>query len=69
MATKKKSGSLEFNQANGITFILNDDPNAYSEGSHQMNWEDTPVKMARALRKAADWLDKHATSKVMADID
>jgi len=37
--------------------------------SHMMEWKSTPAAMARALRRAADWLDKHSTEDIKVNID
>lgn len=37
--------------------------------SHMMEWKSTPAAMAKALRKAADWLEKHADRNINAEID
>lgn len=69
MSKSKKTGSLEFNQSNGINFIVNNDPEADDEGSYELSWKVTPAAFAKELRKAADWLDKHAGDKINVDID
>ena len=38
--------------------------------SHMLEWKTTPAAFAKALRKAADWLDKHADNPMIrVDID
>lgn len=37
--------------------------------SHMMEWKATPAAMAKALRRAADWLDKHSDRNITVDID
>ncbi len=66
-----KRGSLEFGSDNYMLFIVANDPESdgYDEGSHMMEWKSSPAAMAKALRDAADWLDKHQADRIVVDID
>lgn len=38
--------------------------------SHELKWRSTPAAFAKELRKAADWLEKHADNPMIrVDID
>jgi len=60
-----KNGRLEFQSDNAIMFCSRLDPNA----GFTLSWEETPKAFAKALRRCAAWLDKHAKDVITVDVD
>jgi len=77
MAKTKQTGTLEFGSDNGIDFFVresNDTAASFNDtgrhlAAHTLSWSDNPASMAKKLRKAADWLDKHADKDICAEVD
>ena len=71
-------GTCDYSGHNGMCFIVNnededdeefDEPADEDENSYLLEWQDTPLKLAKALREAADFLEKNADAHINVDID
>jgi len=70
MAKTKQTGTLEFGSDNGIDFFVRESNDIGRHlAAHTLSWSDNPASMAKKLRKAADWLDKHADKDICAEVD
>jgi hypothetical protein len=68
----RKNGSMEFDSDNYLLFIVEgseDEEDDSDKNSHMMEWQNTPAAMAKALRKAADWLDAHKGDNIRCNVD
>jgi hypothetical protein len=77
MATKKAKkpvrrvkGTLNFSEHNGMYFAIVDEREENEGPEHALEWTTgNPLTFANCLRRAADWLEKHADKTIIVDID
>ena len=64
-----KKGSCSYSSGNGMCFIVDSNPEDEDEGSFLLEWQNTPLELAKVLRDVADFLEKNANEHINVDID
>lgn len=67
-AVKTPEGEITFDSNNYIHFAVIDDEEEDGDGV-MLEFDSSPTKFVKNLREVADWIEKHKSDVMCADID